>query len=86
MDTQEIMKEINFWLEKLKGNTEALEIIRKVSKNLYANTKQSPPGLFLLTGKRGSAILTLDFFSVPSGSTHFCVYAHIQNRSFGKNR
>lgn len=39
MDTQEIMKEINFWLEKLKGNTEALEIIRKVSKNLYANTK-----------------------------------------------
>lgn len=39
MNTQEIMKEINFWLEKLKGNTEALEIIRKVSKTLYNNTK-----------------------------------------------
>ena len=39
MNTQEIMKEINFWLEKLAGNTEALELIRKVSMNLYKNTK-----------------------------------------------
>lgn len=39
MNTQEIMKEISFWLEKLKENTEALEIIRKVSKTLYNNTK-----------------------------------------------
>ena len=37
MNTQEIMKEINFWLEKL--DKEALEIIRKVSKTLYNNTK-----------------------------------------------
>ncbi len=39
MNTQEIMKEINFWLEKLAGNAEALELIRKVSMNLYKNTK-----------------------------------------------
>lgn len=39
MNTQEIMKEINFWLEKLAGNAEALELIRKVSKTLYNNTK-----------------------------------------------